>query len=56
MSVKQNLDAAKAIRQTCKILQNGHAVFVAKVLVVTQSSAKAVTTGFTRYAQKSKEG
>ena len=35
-----------------KFLLNGRAVFVAKVLPVTQSSAKAVTTGFTRDARK----
>ena len=55
-SIKQSLYATNTIHQESQIPQNGHAVFVTEVLALTQSSAKAVTTGFTRDAQKSKEG
>ena len=55
-AIKQNFYAANTVRQSSQILQNGHAVFVAKVLGVTQSSSKVVTSGFTGDARKSKEG
>ena len=47
-SMKQNLCAANTICQSSQILLNGHAVFVLKVLAVTQSSARTVTTGDSR--------
>ena len=55
-AIKQNFYAANTVRQSSQILQNGHAVFVAKVLGVTQSSSKVVTSGFTGDARKSKKG
>ena len=56
MSIKQNLYAAYTICHSSQFLQNTNALFVAKVLTVIKSFTKAVTTGFTRDAQKSKEG